>query len=95
MEKVSEVEFRGFDFRLVIEWGRVSRFEKLDKYGRFEESSSENSSELEFLTSLGCFWLKLKKGIFWVLSHKKYKTSQKTINVRFISCIFKKVVSGK
>ena len=30
-----------------------------------------------------------------VLSHKKYKTSQKTINVRFISFIFKKVVSGK
>ena len=35
IEFVSEVECRGFDFRLVIEWGRVSRFEKLAKKGCF------------------------------------------------------------
>ena len=55
MEWVSEVECRGFDFKVVIEWGRVSRFQKLVKKGYFEKSSSETSSELEFLTKVWIF----------------------------------------
>mgnify|MGYP004187674003 CR=1 FL=1 len=79
IQKVSEVEFRGFDFRLVIEWGRVSSFEKLDKKGCFEESSSETSSEVEFLTKVWNFWLQLKSGlqVFVGFCRTKHERSQK------------------
>ena len=78
IKRVSEVEFRGFDFRHVIEWGRVSSFEKLDKKGCFEESSSETSSEVEFLTKVWHFWLQLKSGlqVFVVFCRTKHERRQ-------------------
>ena len=79
MEWVSEVECRGFDFKVVIEWGRVSRFQKLVKKGDFEKSSSETSSELEFLTKVWNFWLQLKSGlqVFVGFCRTKHERSQK------------------